>query len=51
MWDLGESRGTTGDFPNGEKLREVRFEVMVNEKLVLADGRALLAMSMQKAKI
>lgn len=52
MWDLGEFRGVIDELPgDGEKLREVRFEVRVKDKLVLADGRALLALGMQRAKI
>lgn len=43
MWDVGSVDGSECDEVfKGEKLREIRFLVKVDEKTVLEDGRALL---------
>ncbi|KAL1954140.1 hypothetical protein VTO42DRAFT_1720 [Malbranchea cinnamomea] len=52
MWDMGEFTGQPGEVGDAlggarsecERLREVRLEVRVADKVVLGDGRALIVM-------
>ena len=50
MWDLGQFKGQI-EGVDGGRLREVRFEVKVEGRVVLGDGRALLRMEKGESKL